>query len=49
MKRVATVMVLSLVLLAFGKFSPLATHCQQAVADNGGDSGDDDGDEDSGA
>ena len=51
MKRIATVMVLSLTLLAVGKFSQFDTHRRQPVAadDSGGDSGDDgDGDDDSG-
>ena len=44
MKRIANVMVLSLALLAYGKFSPLGTHWRHVVADQGGDSGDDSGD-----
>ncbi len=49
MKRIATMMVLSLTLLALGKFSARATHWQHCVADEGDDGGDDGGDEDSGA
>jgi hypothetical protein len=49
MKRIATVMVLSLALLALGKFSPLATQWPHCAADEGDDGGDDDGDGDSGA
>ena len=45
MKRIATAVVLSLALLAFGKFSAVGTHWQQVVADQGDDSGNDGGDD----
>jgi len=48
MKRLATVMVLGIALLAIGKFSPLGAHWRQVVADEGGDSGDNGGSDDSG-
>ncbi len=46
MKRITTVMILALALLAIGKFSPLVNHWRQVVADQSGDSGDDVGDDD---
>lgn len=50
MKRLATVIVLGIALLAIGKYSPLFAHWGQVVADEGGDSGDsgDNGDDDGG-
>lgn len=48
MKRLATVMVLGIALLAVGKYSPLFAHWGHVVADEGGDSGDNGGDDDGG-
>jgi len=48
MKRLATVMVLGIALLAIGKYSPFFAHWGQVVADEGGDSGDNGDDDDGG-
>jgi hypothetical protein len=48
MKRLATVIVLGIALLAIGKYSPLFAHWGHVVADEGGDNGDDDDGGDSG-
>jgi len=48
MKRIATVMLFTCALGAFGKFSPIGNHWGHAYADDSGDTGDDSGDEDSG-
>jgi len=49
MKRIAMLMLLSLTLVALGKFAPMGVHVTQTVADagDGGDNGadDDDGDD----
>jgi hypothetical protein len=48
MKRLATMVVLGIALLAIGKFSPLGTHWQHVVADEGDDGGDNGGSDDGG-
>jgi hypothetical protein len=48
MKRLATVMVLGIALLAIGKSSPLGADWRQVVADEGGDSGDNGSNDDGG-
>jgi len=47
MKRIATVMALTLAVAAFGKFSPVGKHRPQVIADEG-DGGDDGGSDDGG-